>query len=246
MRAWQKIRLLIPRHGHMPRHRGGRKSIPKMLLMIPLVLVVFWLCVFWIDNHFRPIITQMAKVRVDYLASKAINEAIMKKIDDGSLDYGKMVYFEKDIYGQITALKTDMISVNRLKSEIISEVLESVEGIGTSDLGIPVGNIINGSLFSGRGPRIPVRIMPLGIASANFSHSFQSAGINQTRHQIMMEVWVNIDVLMPGYSAQTDVMVEVTVAETIIVGAVPESYTHFEDGGKIFSAGEKYSAALEP
>ncbi len=242
----RKIRLLLPQRLHVAWHRGRRKSILKILLIVLLLFAAFWLCVFWIDNHFRPIITQMAKVRVDYLASKAINEAIMKKIDDGSLDYGKMVYFEKDIYGQITALKTDMIRINKLKSEIISEVLDAVEGIGTSDLGVPLGNIINGDLLSGRGPRIPVRIMPLGTASANFRHSFQSAGINQTRHQIMMEVQVSIDVLMPGYTENTVVTVEVTVAETIIVGAVPDSYTHFEDGGQIFSSGEKYSSALEP
>lgn len=242
----RKIRVLVPQRWHVALRRGGHKNILRILLIIALVFAAFWLCVFWIDNHFRPIITQMAKVRVDYLASKAINEAITKKIDDGSLEYGKMVYFEKDIYGQITALKTDMIRINKLKADIINEVLDAVEGIGTSDLAIPLGNIINGNLLSGRGPRIPVRIMPIGTASANFSHSFESAGINQTRHQIMMEVQVNIDVLMPGYSAETVVTVEVTVAETIIVGAVPDSYTYFEDGGKIFSNAEKYSSALEP
>lgn len=238
-------RLRLPGKWHAM-WRGRRpKSALRLLLIVALLFVAFWLCIFWIDNHFRPIITQMAKVRVDYLASKAINEAIMQKIDDGTLDYGKMVYFEKDIYGQVTALKTDMIRVNKLKSEIINEVLDAVEGIGTSDLGIPLGNIINGDLFSGRGPRIPVRIMPLGTASANFRHEFESAGINQTRHQIMMEVQVEIDVLMPGYNAETVVAVDVTVAETIIVGAVPDSYTHFEDGGRIFSESEQY-AILDP
>jgi sporulation protein YunB len=177
----------------------------------------------------------MATVRVDYLATKAINEAITETIERDGVSYDSIVIFEKDIYGQITALKTNMLTVNRFKANVTNEVLDAVESIGAPDLGIPVGNVINGDLFSGRGPEIPIRILPLGTASADFQNVFTAAGINQTRHEIMMEVTVNISVLMPGYSAETAVKVQVAVAETVIVGDVPETYANFEDGGQLFS-----------
>jgi sporulation protein YunB len=173
-------------------------------------------------NHIRPIMAEMARVRVNRLASQVINQAITEKIS--GISYNDLVVFEKDIYGQITALKTDTVTVNRFRSEIAAAVLNALEKADTSGIAIPVGNLINGDLFGGRGPRIPLKIVPLGTVSAQLGNQFSDAGINQTRHQIMMDVAVSITVLLPGYNVDTEVTAQVSVAETVIVGEVPDSY----------------------
>ena len=228
----RKMRLILPQRWHVAWQRVRYKKAVRVVLTLGLSSIVFFVVAFWVSNHLRPIITRMAKVRVDYLASSAINEAIMTKINEGKLDYNRLVYFEKDVNGQITALKTDMMAINKLKAEITGDVLEAIEGIGTSELDIPMGNLINGDIFAGRGPRISVRIVPLGSVNAEFEHVFLSAGINQTRHQILLTITVEISVLMTGYSASTSVSTGMTIAETIIVGNVPDSYFSMDD--KIF------------
>jgi sporulation protein YunB len=206
----------------------GARRFPLIMIAV-IAVAVFILGNYYINNHLRPIITQMARVEVDQLASRVINQAIVKRITDDNVTYGNLVYFEKDIYGQITALKTDIVSINRLRADITEEVLLSLGRIDTSRLSIPMGNLINSDIFSGRGPRIPLKIVPLGTVSAGFSNQFSAAGINQTRHQIMMDIVVDIEVLLPGYSIGTQVGTQVSIAETVIVGAVPDSYFQMDD-----------------
>ncbi len=237
---WRSVRAKHPKavsHRKPARRRaiarkGGRtaKFPVRFAVISVIVVVVIILGNRYVVNHVRPIMTQMARVEVDQLASRLINKAINDKISENGVTYGDLVYFEKDIYGQITALKTDIISVNRLKADITEEVLRSIEHADTSGIAIPVGNLINSDLFGGRGPRIPLKIVPLGTVSANFTNQFSEAGINQTRHQIMMDVSVDISVLLPGSDIGTQVATQVSIAETVIVGSVPESYFRMEDG----------------
>jgi len=211
--------------------RGKPGNRPRWLLLCLVFIAAFCVTVAWVQTHLRPIISHMAEVRVEYLAVKAMNEAVNRKIIQDNVGYDSLIYFEKDIYGQITALKTNMIGVNRLKTEIVEDVLASLSKISHSELAIPLGNLTGADILSGRGPRIPIRIVPLGVVEANFSNEFGSAGINQTRHQIMMEIHVDVSVLFPGYSADKKVTTQVCVAETVIVGNVPDSYLNFGDSG---------------
>lgn len=215
--------------GHSGR-QGGKLSGIHVLLLAALTLSAFCVTVFWIDGHLRPIITQLAEARVHYLASKAINDAVNQKIIEGDINYDSIILFEKDVTGQITALKTNISAINRLRSEIINQVLINIHDIGTSDLSIPLGNVFSGELLSGRGPNIPVRIVPVGVAHASFENVFTSAGINQTRHQIFMNIEAEIGLLLPGYETSSKVTVAVSLAETIIVGAVPNQYTNLDEG----------------
>jgi len=222
LRQWQRVRF----SRKIPRKTGGRKKkdpLPRLVL-IGLLVIAFLAGMTWLRERFQPILAQMAGVKVDYLASKAINDAITRKITQENIEYGNLIVFEKDSQGQITALKTDMIAINRLKTGITDDVLEALHGVGVSDLSIPLGNLTGSDLLSGRGPSIPVRIVPLGMVSAGFSNQLSDAGINQTRHQVMMDIQVSVEVLLPGYNTQRQIAAQVCVAETVIVGSVPDSY----------------------
>ena len=222
--------------------QSGRGKWRRVAALAVVAALAFSLTFIWIDRHIRPVVLQLATARVHYLAAKAINDAVDEKINAGVVSYDNIIHFEKDMEGRITALKTDIAAINRLRTDILTSVLENIEGIGTSELGIPLGNMLSGDLLSGRGPNIPVRIVPVGTATANYENVFTSAGINQTRHQIMMHIQVDINVLLPGFSAASRVGVDVNLAETVIVGAVPNQYTNLEEG--IFRRGEGYEALL--
>ncbi|MDR0381729.1 MAG: sporulation protein YunB, partial [Oscillospiraceae bacterium] len=206
----------------------------RVLRFAALGLTVFIALFVWAEAKIRPYAAQMALSRVHILATGEINRAVDDIVSMENLQYGDLVYFEKNVTGQITALKTDMAKVNHLKAAVTQRVLDRLRSTDTEELSIPLGNIINGDLLSGRGPSIPVRIVPVGMVDSGFLSSFTSAGINQTRHQIIMRIDVTIGVLLPGVQEETHVEAQVNIAETILVGSVPESYLQF-GGEEIFS-----------
>ena len=97
----------------------------------------------------------------------------------------------------------------------------------SSDLSIPLGTLTGSNLLAGRGPHIRVRTQSVGTATARFDNQFSSSGINQTRHRIILDVDVHVSILLPGLTTYTKVSNEISVAETVIVGGVPETYTYF-------------------
>ena len=150
--------------------------------------------------------------------------AIDKQIGIGNIQYDRIVYFEKDLDGRITALKTNISEVNRLKTEILNLINNEILAIDNSDLGIPIGSLILPEFLSGKGPEIPVNIISIRNSDASFSSHFSEAGINQTLQQLSMCVSVDVAVLVLGKTESFTVSSEVVVAETIIVGQVPDTY----------------------
>jgi sporulation protein YunB len=175
---------------------------------------------------YRLIIRDLAQTQVRNATSDLTNDAIAKQIADGQIAYDRIVYFEKDLNGQITALKTNISEVNRLKTDILNIINDEILALDSSDIGIPVGSIFLPELFSGKGPVIPVHILSIRNADAAFRSDFQEAGINQTLHRLKMVVSIDVAVLVLGKTTSFSMESEVVVAETVIVGAVPGTYLH--------------------
>lgn len=154
-------------------------------------------------------------------------EAVSDAIQGGETDYSLLVTFEKDAQGRVTALKSNMAAFNRLQASISDDILQRLSEVTTSTLSIPIGTLTGSSLLAGRGPAIKIKMQTVGSATANFRNTFSAAGINQTRHQIMLDVHVSVSILLPGFRTSTKVSNEISVAETVIVGSVPENYTYF-------------------
>ena len=169
-------------------------------------------------------INSLARTQVTNSTSDLINDAIDRQIELGNIQYDRMVYFEKDLEGRITAVKTNMSEVNRLKTDILNLINDEILALDTTDLGIPLGSLLLPELFSGKGPNIPIKIISIRNSDASFSSAFSAAGINQTLQQLTMHVQVDVTVLVLGETESFTVSSEVVVAETIIVGQVPQTY----------------------
>ena len=171
-----------------------------------------------------PAIQEMARMRVDSTCTTTINDAINQQIAVGEIDYDKLVSLDKDLNGNIAALKTNMSEVNRLKTEILDIINDKIVEQTVDELGIPLGNIFLPELLSGRGPLLPVKIITVSSSDAKFMNRFSEAGINQTLHQIVIEVILAATALTPVGTTTVQVSSQVVVAETVIVGTVPNSY----------------------
>ena len=143
---------------------------------------------------------------------------------EGQIQYDRIVYFEKDLNGRITALKTNMAEVNRLKTETLNIINDEILAQDTEHLGVPMGSLILPEFLSGKGPQLPVRILAIRNSDAAFNSHFTEAGINQTLQQLSMDVILDVTILVLGQTETFTVSSQMVVAETIIVGDVPATY----------------------
>lgn len=201
------------------RHRWRRFWV-RLVLVVGLLLGGFWL----LRGKLYPIILELAETQVKNKTSDIINDAISAQIRSGNLEYDRMIYFEKDLDGRITALKTNMAQVNALKTEVLELINRQILELDSTDLGIAVGSLILPEFLSGRGPEIPVQILSIRNSDADFSSHFSEAGINQTLQQLFMEVRVDVTILVLGRTESFVVNSQMVVAETVIVGDVPTTY----------------------
>ena len=188
------------------------------LLALSIILFVLF------RSRYRDIIRELAETQVKNTTSDLTNDAIAKQIADGIIQYDRIVFFEKDLDGRITALKTNMSEVNRLKTDILNIINDEILALDTSDIGIPMGSFFLPELLSGKGPVIPVHILSIRNSDASFSSNFVQAGINQTLHQLVMLVSVDVAILVLGQTGSFTIGSEVVVAETVIVGDVPNTF----------------------
>ena len=201
-----------------------RRWLRMILWRIGIIGIVIVAVFFLLRSRYRDVISDLARTQVMNTTSDLTNDAIARQIATGEIAYDRIVFFEKDLEGQITALKTNMNEVNRLKTDILNIINDEILALDSSDLGIPIGSLFLPELFSGKGPAIPVHILSIRNSDANFVSSFSQAGINQTLHRLNMEVSIDVAVLVLGETSSFTVSSEVVVAETVIVGQVPQTY----------------------
>ena len=207
------------------RRYRDRKAVARTVgffLIVTLLAVLIYASL-----QMRPLVERMAVTRVENTVNRIVSEAVDEAITSGKLSYDRLISFEKDADGRITAVHSNMAAFNRLQAEILDIVLARIEQVSARELSIPIGSLTGTPLLAGRGPRIRMRMESIGSSSAEFQNQFETGGINQTRHQIILEINVSVSILLPGFTTATKVSSAITVAETVIVGAVPETYTYF-------------------
>lgn len=216
---------MIWRGFYFYRRRMDRRRVLRALLFLTMVLALT--VAFIAATQMRPLLESMATTRVSNTVTRIVSEAVYEAIEKGELQYDGLVAFEKDTEGHITAVRSNMAAFNHLQAEILDTILTRIGQVPTGDLSIPIGSLTGSALLAGRGPRITVRMESVGSSQASFQNAFTSAGINQTKHQIILTIDVYVSILLPGFTTATKVSNSFIVAETVIVGSVPDSYTYF-------------------
>lgn len=202
----------------------NRKKRNRRRLALVLFLLLLLGAALSLRYRYLPFLQEAARTRVINAASDRINDAINAQIESGAVNYENIVCLEKNTRGEVTAVRTNMAQVNRLKAETLALLSEQLLELDTEELSIPLGSIVMPGLFAGKGLRIPVRVTALSTTDADFYSEFSSAGINQTLQRILLEVKICMSVQTPMGTERADVASQIVVAETIIVGSVPQSY----------------------
>ena len=194
-----------------------------MALFTIFIVLSFSVAIVFIGRFLKDISGQMALSNASDTITATINDKINEKMSEGQYDYNYFVTLQKDNSGNITAISANMARINTLSSEILQEVIAATNS-GMMDIDIPLGNLLGSNLLLGRGPNVPVKIIMLTSSYSDFRNELEAAGINQVKHQIILEVRVQIDVMLPWEVQSTEVVSEVLIAETVLVGKVPDTY----------------------
>lgn len=183
------------------------------------------------DLQIHPIIKNLSVSTAKFVSVQAINTAVSRTLADEGSSYGKMVHITNDAQGVITSIQADSGEMNRMKSELTQAIQQKIKSADVSEMKIPLGSVFGGDFLMGRGPRISVKIDLAGNVFTQLYSVFEAAGINQTHHKIMLNVKCSVLVMMTGYTTSTEIDTDFCIAETVIVGKIPDAYTNVQTNG---------------
>ena len=195
----------------------------KLLIVIMLLL---FLLTFMITKVIEPTLVELCKVRAQSIGTSIANEVVQKVMHD--VGYLDLVILDRDETGKIMALRANVIEMNRIASTVSEEIQERNDNLGGVFVKIPLGNFTGNIFLSGRGPSVKVKLIPTGTVKIEFKTEFLSTGINQTRHRVYLQIKSKMGIVAPFANSGVEVFTEVNVAETVLIGEVPDTYYNLE------------------
>ena len=200
-----------------------RRFLRRVLLLSLLLLALFLL----IDRNFRPLVFSLAEARSAAMASQVLSGALAEATQDG-VTYEDLMNVKMDQNGQVALLSANTMAMNRLATRAGDAALRRLNNMSSERVTVPLGAVLGTTLFSGSGPGVPVSIVPIGSIFTDFATEFEACGINQTRHKVYLQVTANIRIVIPTGAKTTQVSANMLVAESIIVGRVPEGFVGYD------------------
>lgn len=203
--------------------RVRRKKRMRRVLLAVLLLAALLLLIDW---NFRPLVFSLAEARCAAMATRALNGALTEALD-GGINYEDLMNVRMDEKGQVALLSANTMRMNLLADRAGDAALRKLEAVSSQKVSVPLGAALGITLLAGSGPGIPISIVPIGSVQTNFETEFEACGINQTRHKVFMQLSASIRIVIPTGAKTTNVTANMLVAESIIVGKVPESFVGY-------------------
>ncbi|SHJ30497.1 sporulation protein YunB [Geosporobacter subterraneus DSM 17957] len=202
-----------------PRKKGNLKAFVAIIGIFLFLIYSFLL----VDRKVKPSVLAIAEVKAREIATRAINESVNSKVSD-DIKYQDLIFIRTDTEGNVTLMQANTVMMNRLASEVALTVQDNIKQIQASSVKVPLGNVFGSQLLAQYGPKIDIKVTPIGMVNVDFKTQFEQSGINQTRHKIYLVVNTQVRIIVPFSSNTTSVETSVPIAETVIVGKVPQSY----------------------
>lgn len=224
MKPW---RWALIRHVRRPvrcRRMGRRFDLPPVLITLAVALFVAVSVIALLEAKLRPVVAEIAAAQAQNSMTAVVENAVTADLATRHLGYSDFVTIQRDEKGAITALTTDMARMNLLRSELTAAVLGALEGVDVSVVQVPLGSLFDLEPLWAKGPSLKAMAMTVGTVRTEFDSELISAGVNQTLHRIWMEVSVPMTLLLPGGEVEVTLDTRLCVAETVIVGQVPDTY----------------------
>lgn len=195
---------------------------PKLILGIIAICVLFNSILYFFDKNILPAVLTIGEEQLKREATEIINETALD-IYSNQFDYSDMIIIEKDNDGNITMLRADTVKLNYLSSKLILASNDKFGKLQEMGLEVPLGYMTKNLVFYNLGPKVNIKMTQIGNITSSYESVFESAGINQTRHKIYLNVNMKMKIVVPLNSRDVEVACQIPVAETIIVGKIPNT-----------------------
>lgn len=199
-------------------------------------MINFTIFIYIFDKTVMPTVMAVADAEMRAKATEIVNRAIINEYSK-QFNYDEIIRVDKDSEGNIVMLKADTLKMNKIACDVALESQKELLKLGDIGIKIPIGYITRNNILSYYGPRITIKMQPIGLVETKYSSEFESAGINQTRHKIYVKVKTTVRVIIPLKSNDIEVANEIPIAETIIVGKTPNTAIGLDLNGTGFKLG---------
>ncbi|SQB90855.1 sporulation protein YunB [Clostridium paraputrificum] len=208
-----------------------KTEFKPIILVIISILLVFILSIILYDKRIYPAVLQVAESSIKADTVECISKTSMELFDE-EFNYDEMIIIDKDNEGNINMIRANTVKLNYLTSRLSIRCNEELQKMGEVGVEVPLGWMTDNSAFYEFGPDINVKIDPIGNMKVSYESKFESAGINQTRHKIYLNVEARVRMKIPLNSKEQVVTCQIPVAETIIVGKTPNTAIDLGGGNK--------------
>jgi sporulation protein YunB len=200
----------------------GKKRHPLALAAVAALalLALGW---WYLDGNLTRVVLSLADARARSLAVQILNASVEETLASG-VEYGQLMHVSTGADGNVRLIQANTVEMNRLASHVTLLAQKKLEELEDQSISVPLGSALGLTIFAGSGPRIRVQILPVGAVIPRFDTEFQTAGINQTRHKLLLTLTATVRLVIPTGAAVMEATTQMAVAESIIVGQVPQSF----------------------
>ncbi len=207
-----------------------KKTIFKRWISLLITAVIISAAAFiYTDISLRPLIREYARSQSVILLNSAVSKSMSNVLKKEKFTYSDLSVINRSEDGNVQSIEIDTLNMNRIVSEIIDDVQKNISGDEDFIISVPFGTLTGNQYLIGRGPDIKIKTKISAPMFTDTESRFLEAGINQSLHQITLTIKSNIYILMPLYRAEEVISGTYIIAETVIVGDIPEAYTNVID-----------------
>ena len=205
------------------KHRKITRKKRKLIFWLLLILLICILLFIYFQRNVTRVLISISEATMRASTTVAVNDAVYYTLSDG-MRYEDLVSIERNENGDITALAANALKINKIARDTASISQANLKNLSLNGIPIPLGALTGIEAFAGLGPSIHFRIIPVSSVACGFSSTFESVGINQTKHSIYLRVIADISIVMPSRTENFAVTTDVLVGESVIVGEIPDTY----------------------
>ncbi len=224
-KIYSRKRIKLPNIVFFNKKKHISKS-EKMLLVIAILVVCIVIAIKVSLNYINPMFDSLCNLKAKGLATRIVNREAKNSLEN--VNYNDLITVIRDSDGNITMVKANVIAINTIASELTLQIQKALENERETTIYIPIGSLAGNEIFYNMGPDIPIKLTSTGVVNTDFKSEFSNSGINQTIHRIYLNTTCKVNIVTPIKTISSEINNEVLVAETVIVGPIPDTYYNLE------------------
>lgn len=222
-KIYSRHRIKIPNIKNKKKCGKNLKKLYFIIILYAITIITSWYILKSIDPIFEGLCSAKALSIATDIINKESSEALAK------YNYKDTVQIIESEDGKNNILKTDIVTINEITSDIAIEIQDALNEIGKQYIEIPIGALTGNKYFAGFGPKVKIKIIPTGDISTDIKTEFKGVGINQTVYRIYLQIECNVSILTSYKTIEQNIKSQVLLVETVVVGEVPETYLQLEN-----------------